>query len=393
MSPPVHNPFFHVAFIVPDLDAAMEEFRVALGIEWRAPTDAIVPLLGPGGVVEAEVYSVYSDGGPPAIELVQSVPGTPLAGDGGVSFHHLGFWTDRLADSSDDLGAHGWPCVATVASPESNTSRFTLQQSPHGFYVELFDTATPRHADLLPNPNSRKDTALNTASKIPPAPSRTRVGTNRTHPRERTGVRFVLTNATDPGRADDYSAWYDDYENAIIRPGLLANAFRFENPHAAGTPTDPRYAAIYDIVSPDPASAWPQIENSPGYPRHLFDDPRSRLVAPALRASYALTGSLETDRDHGDLTGVHIILSDGGTDTLRKQRAAALLKTGLFYGASRFRIIEGSPDPPAWLEVFETDLHDPLSAYTRACDGAESQPADDGVHQRSSRPFALVAGH
>jgi len=119
----------------------------------------------------------------------------------------------------------------------------------------------------------------------------------------------------------------------------------------------------------------------------------ARLVAPALRASYALTGSLETDSDHGDLTGVHIILSDGGTDTRRKQRAAALLKTGLFYGASRFRIIEGSPDPPAWLEVFETDLHDPLSAYARACDGAESQPPDDGVHQRSSRPFALVAGH
>ena len=116
----------------------------------------------------------------------------------------------------------------------------------------------------------------------------------------------MLTNAIDPGRADDYSAWYDDYENAIIRPGLLANAFRFENPHAAGTPTDPRYAAIYDIVSPDPASAWPQTENSRGYPRYLFDDPRSRLVAPALRASYALTGSLETDSDRGDLTGVHI---------------------------------------------------------------------------------------
>jgi len=83
----------------------------------------------------------------------------------------------------------------------------------------------------------------------------THLGINRTHPRKRTGGRFVLTNATDPGHGDDYSAWYDDYESAIIRPGLLANAFRFENPHAAATPTDPRYAAIYDIVSPDPASA------------------------------------------------------------------------------------------------------------------------------------------
>jgi Glyoxalase/Bleomycin resistance protein/Dioxygenase superfamily len=155
-SSPVHSPFFHVGFIVSDLDAAMEEFHVALGIEWRAPIDAIVPLLGSDGVVEANVNSVYSDGGPPAIELVRSVPGTPLAGNGGVSFHHLGFWTDRLGESSHDLSARGWPCAATVASSDNHPSRFTLQQSPHGFYVELFDNATPRHADLLPEPSGER---------------------------------------------------------------------------------------------------------------------------------------------------------------------------------------------------------------------------------------------
>ena len=89
---------------------------------------------------------------------------------------------------------------------------------------------------------------------------------------------------------------------------------------------------------------------------------------------------------------MHIILSDGGTDTVREQRAAALLKTDFFYGASRFRIIEGSPEPPAWLEVFETDLQDPLTA-ARACDALKSQPPADGVRLRSSRPFLLVAAH
>jgi len=62
LSPPaVHIPFFHVGFIVPDVDAAMEEFHVALGIEWRAPIDALIPLRGPDGVVETNVYSVYSE--------------------------------------------------------------------------------------------------------------------------------------------------------------------------------------------------------------------------------------------------------------------------------------------------------------------------------------------
>jgi hypothetical protein len=39
-----------------------------------------------------------------------------------------------------------------VASFEKDPSRFTLHHSPHDFYVVLFDTATPRHDDLLPNP-------------------------------------------------------------------------------------------------------------------------------------------------------------------------------------------------------------------------------------------------
>ena len=155
MSPAaVHNPFFHIGFIVPDLEAGMDEFQTALGIEWRAPIDATVPLRGPDGVIESNVYSVYSAGGPPALELIQSVPGTPLAGNGGVSFHHLGFWTDQLASSSRDLDAQGWPCAATVASFDEDPSRFTLHRSPHGFYVELFDTAIPRHDDLLPNPEA-----------------------------------------------------------------------------------------------------------------------------------------------------------------------------------------------------------------------------------------------
>jgi hypothetical protein len=223
--------------------------------------------------------------------------------------------------------------------------------------------------------------------------SRLRRSSEWPHPRGRTGVRFVLTNVSEPSHADDYSAWYDDYENAIIRPGVIANAFRFENHDAAGTEADPRYAAIYDIVSPDPASAWPATENSPTYPTDLFADPRSKLVAPALRGSYALTGWMEADTRDRALTGVHIILSDGGNDAVRRQRAAAVLDTGFFHAASRFRIIEGTPEPSAWLEVFETSLQDPLSAYARACDGLALRPRADGVRQRTSRSFALVAAH
>jgi hypothetical protein len=122
---------------------------------------------------------------------------------------------------------------------------------------------------------------MNTARELDAAQPTTHVGTNRTHPRERTGVRLVLTNAADPSRADDYSAWYDDYEHAIIRPGLLANAFRFENPNAAGTPTDPRYAAIYDIVSPGSGIGLARDREL----AQLSEVPVRRSAKPPCRAS------------------------------------------------------------------------------------------------------------
>ena len=186
------------------------------------------------------------------------------------------------------------------------------------------------------------------------------------HPRSRTGVRFVLANPSDPSRLDEFNDWDDTYSAAITVPGYLANDIHVENPDASSEGNSPRYATIYDIVSPDPATAWPDTEHSPAYPTQLFSDPRATLVSPALRASYALIGSQLQPGQHGPLTGIHVILSNGSSDTERQHQEAQILQTGLFYSAARFRIIEGSPEPAEWLEVFETDDPDPLHTYLRA---------------------------
>src|ERR1700752_233823 len=102
------------------------------------------------------------------------------------------------------------------------------------------------------------------------------------HPSGRTGVRFVLANPSDPSRLDDFSDWYDSYSAAITVPGYLAHDVRFENPDASGEDTRPRHAAIYDIASPAPATAWSDTEPSPASPPRLFSDPRASLVSPVL---------------------------------------------------------------------------------------------------------------
>lgn len=207
------------------------------------------------------------------------------------------------------------------------------------------------------------------------------------HPSGRTGVRFVLTNPSDASRLDDFNAWYDTYSEAITAPGYLANDVHFENPGASGDKNDPRYAALYDIVSTDPATAWPDTESSPSYPKQMFSDPRAKLVSPVLRASYALVGSQIRPGAHGQLTGIHVILSNGGDDTERQHQETQILRTGLFCSAARFRLIEGSPEPADWLEVFETGEPDPLHAYPRAV--SQTAPASH-IEPRLSESFRLA---
>ena len=210
------------------------------------------------------------------------------------------------------------------------------------------------------------------------------------HPSSRTGVRFVLANPSDPSRLDEFNDWYNTYSTAITVPGYLANDVHFENPDASGEDSSPRYATIYDIVSPDPAAAWPDTEHSPAYPAHLFSDPRAKLVSPALRASYALVGSQLQPGRHRPLTGIHVILSNGGGDIERQHRETQILQTGLFYSATRFRIIEGSPEPAEWLELFETDDPNPLHAYPRVT--SHTLPASQ-IQPQLSQSFRLAGTH
>jgi hypothetical protein len=206
------------------------------------------------------------------------------------------------------------------------------------------------------------------------------------HPARRTGVRFVLANPSDPGRLNELTDWYGTYSAAITVPGYLTSDVHFENPGASGKPS-PRYATIYDIVSPDPATAWPDTEHSPAYPTQLLSDPRAKLVSPALRASYALVGSQLRPGPHGSLTGIHVILSNGGGDTERQHREAQILQSGVFYSAARFRI-KGSPEPAEWLEVFETDDPDPLHAYPRAI---RHTPPAPQIQPQLSQLFRLAS--
>ena len=125
---------WHVAFAVPDLDEGMEQFGTALGLDWlpvkhyRAET---VDAQGKSFLLDTRL--TFATGGPCAVELFQSVPGTPYAPADGTIFHHLGYWTENLASERSRLESCSW---FHQGGPTDAESRAAFFAGPTGIFIE-----------------------------------------------------------------------------------------------------------------------------------------------------------------------------------------------------------------------------------------------------------------
>jgi hypothetical protein len=166
-----------------------------------------------------------------------------------------------------------------------------------------------------------------------------------------TGIRLVLADCADPSRVDEFNAWYDRYASDCVRPGLLRTAARFDA--REGTPG---YLALYETSLPDPLGAWLDTFKHPAR-RHAHET--SELLATALRASYALVSAVP-EPDGSPLVGpVTIVASDApddpavtSRDAWREHLRTAVAASGA-RGAACFELLDGSPAPPRFVEVYE----------------------------------------
>lgn len=187
---------------------------------------------------------------------------------------------------------------------------------------------------------------------------------------ERTGVRLVLSNCTEAAQLGEHNKWYDAYGADCTKPGLFANAIRFENPEAAGTDDDPRFLTVYDIVTPDPAVAWPQTAV---HQHHLYPDIPG-FISIVLAGTYAVAGSVGAS-GYAATTGMTVVLTDADESAM-EPFAGAMMETGIFAGATRFTFVEGFPgEPPRHLVMLGTTGADPLSAYAGARNAAGTMPS------------------
>ncbi|MFE6159657.1 VOC family protein [Streptomyces sp. NPDC056486] len=92
--------FYHVCFVVPDIEQAMSDLTESVGAQWSG---VLEDSLG-----EWDYRLAFTRGGPPYIELVQGPPGSPWDSTLGARCHHLGYWTEDVTRSAARLSDAGF---------------------------------------------------------------------------------------------------------------------------------------------------------------------------------------------------------------------------------------------------------------------------------------------
>jgi Glyoxalase/Bleomycin resistance protein/Dioxygenase superfamily len=132
--------FYHTGVVVPDLDAAMARLSALAGYRWINPLSYTLPFRTMSGTRELTSTIVYSVQAP-HVELLQEVPGSPWTAAPGNSVHHLGYFTDDLADTAKALEDNGFSFEMTAAVAGSDLALFAYYIDAFGTRIEIVDRA------------------------------------------------------------------------------------------------------------------------------------------------------------------------------------------------------------------------------------------------------------
>jgi len=132
--------FYHTGIIVPDLDAAMARLSALAGYRWITPLTYTLPFRTTTGTHELSSTFVYSLESP-HLELIKEVPASPWAAALGNSIHHLGYFTDNLADTARILEDNGFTFEATADVSPPDLALFAYYIDAFGTRIEIVDRA------------------------------------------------------------------------------------------------------------------------------------------------------------------------------------------------------------------------------------------------------------
>jgi len=125
------NNFYHLCFVVRDIQGATEDLTRTLGVTWS-------PVRG-GKLGSWEYSIVFFVEGPPFFEVIQGTAGSPWDATDGARFDHIGYRSGDVMADKQRLEARGAP-IEFDSCPYGRSFTYHRLDSV-GARVELVDIA------------------------------------------------------------------------------------------------------------------------------------------------------------------------------------------------------------------------------------------------------------
>ncbi len=144
-----HTDLWHTGIVVDDLPAAKAEIGHELGVTW-IDGGAEVRLITDDSATTVQTAYCLSVEGPHHVELVQSIPDTVWTAAAPGHAHHLGYWVDDVAATTDALIDLGAVRLASIAMTDDAPPMCAYHRTKNGLHVEIVDRRLRKI--LLPAP-------------------------------------------------------------------------------------------------------------------------------------------------------------------------------------------------------------------------------------------------
>jgi catechol 2,3-dioxygenase-like lactoylglutathione lyase family enzyme len=133
------TPVFHIGLLVHDIEAAKLRLHRLLGIDFRQTQTFPVALEWGRERHETDVTFVYSVGGPPFVELIQTQENDgPFGRHNGEGLHHIAAWTADLEARLEAAAAAGAPAdVRIFGEGAAPIAAYLPPDAAHGLRIEL----------------------------------------------------------------------------------------------------------------------------------------------------------------------------------------------------------------------------------------------------------------
>ncbi len=137
----VPGDLFEICLVVPNLEAAIEQFHTAFGYSFSLIVDGVLPTREETGDTSPPLRMAVSRE-QPQLELLEAAPGTHLEAPAGTGLHHLGYYVDDLKEASAALSVLGIPFVRGGFSDEVFPASWVYHEMADGTLIELVDRQT-----------------------------------------------------------------------------------------------------------------------------------------------------------------------------------------------------------------------------------------------------------